>query len=98
MIIVRDVFRCKPGQAKALVEQFKKALPLMAGEEDMSRFRIMVDAVSTYWTVVIESEAENLAEFEKRMDEMKPNEKAQEAMEGYMDKVESGHREIFRVV
>ena len=97
MIVIRDVFRCKPGQAKVLIEQFKKAMPLMVGEENAGKYRILVDAVSTYWTVVIESEAESLADFEKRMSEMQPSEEAQKAMEGYMDNVDSGYREIFRV-
>jgi hypothetical protein len=98
MLLIRDVFRCKPGQAKVLIEQFKTAMPLMVGEEGMGKYRIMVDAVSTYWTVVIESEAENLTEFEKRMNEMKPSPEAEKAMEGYMDNVDSGYREIFRIV
>ncbi len=99
MILIRDVFRCKPGQAKVLIEQFKKAMPLMMKDAEQTvNYRIMVDAVSTYWTVVIESEAENLAEFEKRMNEMQPSEEAQKAMEGYMDNVDGGYREIFRVV
>lgn len=98
MILIRDVFRCKPGQAKMLIEQFKTAMPLMMGEEGAGKYRILVDAVTTYWTVVIESEAENLAEFEKRMNEMQPSEEALKAMEGYMNNVDSGYREIFRVV
>lgn len=97
MIVIRDVFRCKPGQAKVLIEQFKKAMPLMMGEEGAGKYRILVDAVSTYWTVVIESEAESLADFEKRMSEMQPSEEAQKAMEGYMNNVDGGYREIFRV-
>jgi|ERR1044072_130245 hypothetical protein len=97
MIIIRDVFRCKPGKAKVLIEQFKTAMPLMIGEENMGKMRILVDAVSTYWTVVIESEAESLAEFEKRTSEMEPSAEAEKAMEGYMDNVDGGYREIFRV-
>jgi hypothetical protein len=97
MIVIRDVFRCKPGKAKVLIEQFKTAMPLMIGEENMGKVRILVDAVSTYWTVVIESEAESLAEFEKRMSEMKPSPEAEKAMENYMDNVYGGYREIFRI-
>lgn len=98
MIVIRDVFRCKPGKAKTLIEQFKTAMPLMMKDaEQTGNYRILVDAVSTYWTVVIESEAENLTEFEKRMSEMQPSEEAQKAMEGYMDNVDSGYREIFRI-
>jgi hypothetical protein len=98
MIVIRDVFRCKPGRAKVLIEQFKTAMPLMMeGEENPGKYRILVDAVATYWTVVIESEAESLAAFEKMMSEMKPSPEAEKAMEGYMDNVDGGYREIFRV-
>jgi len=98
MIVIRDVFRCKPGKAKVLIEQFKTAMPLMMKDmEQTGNYRILVDAVATYWTVVIESEAENLTEFEKRMSEMKPSPEAEKAMEGYMDNVDGGYREIFRV-
>ena len=99
MLLIRDVFRCKPGQAKVLIEQFKKAIPLMMeGTGTEGKFRILVDYMATYWTVVIESEVESLAEFEKRMSEMQPGEEAQKAMEGYMDNVDSGYREVFKIV
>ena len=98
MIVVRDVFRCKPGKAKVLIEQFKTAMPLMMGEDSSVKHRILVDAVSTYWTVVIESEVESLTAFEKMMSEMKPSPEAEKAMEGYMDNVDGGYREIFRIV
>lgn len=99
MLLIRDVFRCKPGQAKVLIDQFKTAIPLlMEGSENTGSRRILVDHVSTYWTVVIESEVESLAEFEKWMEELRPSEEAQKAMEGYMDNVESGYREVFRIV
>lgn len=99
MLLIRDVFRCKPGKAKVLIEQFQKAIPLMMeGTGTEGKFRILVDHMATYWTVVIESEVESLAEFEKRMGEMKPSEEAQKAMEGYMDNVDGGYREVFKIV
>ena len=98
MLLVREVFRCKPGKAKVLIEQFKTAMPLMQDEKSQMNYRILVDSVSTYWTVVVESEVESLAAFEKMMNEMQPSEEAQKAMEGYMDNVDGGYREIFRIV
>jgi hypothetical protein len=94
MFIVRNVFRCKPGQAKNLVEKFKAALPIM---REIANHRILVDEVATFWTVVIETETEDLAAFEKMLQERGGRQDVQDAMAGYMDLVDSGHREIFRV-
>jgi hypothetical protein len=95
MYLVRDVFKCKPGQAKSLAERFKKSMTLLEGE---SNFRILVDYVATYWTVVLESEIEDLGEFERHMREWGERADVQEVMSGYMDSVQGGHREIFRIV
>ena len=48
MLIIREVFTAKPGQASKLAKLFKKA---MGGE---SNVRIMTDLVGEYNTVVIE--------------------------------------------
>jgi hypothetical protein len=96
MIIVRDVFRTKPGKAKDLVQRFKKALPMMKSE-GIHNSRVMTDIVANYWTVVIETEADDLAVFEKHMRSSSPNPEVGEIMKGYMDSVESGYREIFKI-
>ncbi len=96
MILVRDVFKAKPGKAKDLVQRFKKALPLMKSD-GIHNTRVMTDIVAGYWTVVIETEADDLAVFEKHMRSSSPNPEAGEIMKGYLDSVESGYREIFKV-
>ena len=60
--------------------------------------RILVDEVASFWTVVVETETEDMAAFEKLLRERGQHKEIQEAMSGYMDSVESGYREIFRVV
>ncbi|HVE72312.1 MAG TPA: hypothetical protein VNI54_13165 [Thermoanaerobaculia bacterium] len=95
---VRDVFRCKPGKARELVERFKRTFKSM---EEMDGFRnpqIMVDAVATYWTVVLEAEVDSLAQFEHHQTQYSTRPEVREAMAGYMDLVESGHREIWRIL
>jgi hypothetical protein len=95
MFVIRNVFRCKPGQAKTVIEKFQKAMPIM---QEVARHRILVDEVASFWTVVIETETEDLAAFEKLLQDRGGRKDVQDAMSGYMDSVESGYREIFRIV
>jgi heme-degrading monooxygenase HmoA len=95
---VRDVFRCKPGKAKDLVEKFKKTFASMQEVDGFRNPQIMVDAVASYWTVVIESEVDSLERFEKHQNEYSSRPDVREAMAGYMDLVDGGHREIWRIV
>ena len=98
MYVVRDVFRCKPGKAKELVEKFRKTIPSMEAHDRFANVRIMVDAVADYWTVVLESDVETLADFERHQAEYGARPEVREAMAGYMDLVLEGKREIFRLV
>jgi len=95
MYIVRNVFRCKPGQAKNVIEKFKAEMPIM---QEIAKHRILVDQVASFWTVIIETETEDLAEFERLLQERGKDKEVQEAMSGYMEFVDSGFREIYRVV
>lgn len=95
MFVIRDVFQCHPGQAKHLVQKFKAVMPLMQ-EMGASGARIMTDAVSTYWTVVLEIEVESVGAWMEVMAGPQDDERMK-AMQGYMDHVIGGHREIFRV-
>jgi len=97
MYVVRDIFRCKPGKAKDLVAKFKKTIQSMEQLDGFSNVRLMVDAVADYWTVVLESDVATLEQFERHMREFGARPEVREAMEGYMDLVEGGRREIFRI-
>ena len=98
MYLIRDVFRCKPGQAKLVAEMFKRTIPSMERLDGFRNCRVMVDAVASYWTVVLDSEVESLTGFENHMTSFGARPEVQEALKGYMDLVEGGHREIYRVV
>ena len=97
MYVVRDVFHCKPGKAKELIEKFKLTFDAMK-EDNFTNSRIMVDAVADYWTVVIESDFEKLDDFERHMQGYGMRPEVMKAMEGYMDLLIEGHREIYRIV
>jgi hypothetical protein len=95
MYLVRDVFRTKPGKAKELVNKFKQTFPHM-NKAGLKNPRIMTDAVAGYWTVVLEGEVESFADFEKHSGFTSQPE-VKEIMNGYMDLVEAGYREIFKI-
>lgn len=97
MFIVRNVFKCKPGKAKALIEKLKNANAIMRDAGSVVSERVLVDEVASFWTVVIENEVEDLAAFAKTMQDYGSLAGVQEAMAGYMDLVDGGYREIFRV-
>jgi hypothetical protein len=95
MYLIRDVFNTKPGHAKDLVAKFKQAIPHMRSP-GMRGMRVMTDTVAGYWTVVCETEVEELQTyFDLGRAEASPE--LTEAMKGYMDLVNGGHREIFRI-
>jgi heme-degrading monooxygenase HmoA len=97
MYVVRDIFRCKPGKAKELVAKFKKTIKSMEQLDGFSNIRLMVDAVADYWTVVLESDVATLEQFEQHLREWGARPEVRDAMEGYMELVEGGRREIFRI-
>lgn len=97
MYVVRDIFRCKPGKAKELIGKFKKTVKSMEQLDGFTNIRILVDAVADYWTVVLESDVATLDQFEKHMRDFGARAEVREAMEGYMELVEGGRREIFRI-
>jgi hypothetical protein len=92
MLIIRETFITKPGQASKLAKLFRKAMP-----EGM---RVMTDAVGNYNTVECEWEAASLADYEQQMKEGYSKEMdahLKEEMKNYTDMYLTGKREIFRV-
>jgi heme-degrading monooxygenase HmoA len=98
MYVVRDVFRCKPGHSKSVADRFKKSFPLMQKMKGFVSARVLVDYVANYWTVVLEMEVESLGDFERQMTEYSASPEFREAMKGYMDEVDGGSREVYKIV
>jgi hypothetical protein len=101
MYLVRDIFHCKPGKVRPMVEKFITMGKL--GEKlGMPRMRVMTDfCAEQYWTVVSEMEVPNLQAFEDMMsnpqgsaEDMKQFE---EIMKGYHELVDHGRREIYKI-
>lgn len=94
MIVVRNVLRCKPGKAKELVKIFRDSMPELTREAKVPFARILSDLAAPSWTVVIETEAESLEAWER---DVASRPQLRSAMSSYMDLVEEGYREIWRV-
>jgi hypothetical protein len=85
MVIVRNVFCCKPGEAKELMGKSKAAGKAMKSGKVIGGYRVMTDIAATYWTVVFETEHASLEACEKAFAGYGASAKVQKAMEGYMD-------------
>jgi hypothetical protein len=96
MIIVHDIFICKPGNASKLAKKFKEA---MAGSAEL--VNVMTDMTGQFNKVVMVSKYENLTAYEKSWEKYKENteamKKMSEALAGYHDMYLTGSREIFQV-
>jgi hypothetical protein len=98
MLLIRDIFRCKPGKARQVAEMLKGLLPSFEQHDGFRNSRVLVDLVAEYWTVVLEAEVEDLAQFERHMQTYGSRPEVREAMAGYTELVEGGRREIFRIL
>jgi heme-degrading monooxygenase HmoA len=96
MIIVHDIFICKPGNASKLAKKFKEA---MSGNSEM--VNIMTDTTGQFNKVVMVSQYENLTAYEQSWEKYKKDtegmKKMNEAMSGYQDMYLTGSREIYQV-
>lgn len=101
MYVIREVFCCKPGMVRPLVEKFL-AMNKLSERGGMPRMRVMTDfAGEQYWTLVAEMEVESLQAFESMMSGAGQNagdaKEMEEIMKGYHDLVVSGRREVFKI-
>ena len=98
MFLIRDVFRCKPGKAGDLARMFLATVPSMESEDGFRNVRVMTDYVAAYWTVVLQAEVEDIGRFDGHMRSFSARPGVKEALAGYMDLVDGGHREIYKIV
>jgi len=95
MIIVHDIFVCKPGNASKVAKLFKE---VMGGEKEV--VNILTDMTGQFNRVIMVSQFESLAAYEKSWDDMQKDQekmkKMGEAMKGYTDMYLTGSREIYR--
>lgn len=99
MLIIRDVFTAKPGQASKLANLWKKA---MNGQKNV---RVMTDAIGDFNTVIMETEVKDLSEWEHIMEQYRAGEMSKgidketsAALSKYTEMYQSGKREVYKIV
>jgi hypothetical protein len=99
MIIVREIFTARPGQASKLAKLFRKAFP-----KDPN-ILIMTDLVGEYNTVVVERRMASFSQFVQEMSDYKEGKpdpsmdpKVAEEMSKYTEMYVTGRREMFEVL
>ena len=103
MLLIREVFSCKPGKVKPMVEKFRTMAKLNE-KGGLGKMRILTDFVAErYWTIVAEFEVENLKAFEDMMSGQGPQMSPEDQKEmekifaDYHDLVVKGRREIWKI-
>lgn len=101
MLLIREVFHCKPGKVKKMVEKFH-AMASLNEQAGWGKMRVMTDfAGSRYWTIVAEMEMPDMATFEDAMSGKNVTEEMgkqfEEIMKDYHDLIDHGYREIFKI-
>jgi hypothetical protein len=97
MYLIREVFQAKPGKAKDLVKMFKLATPHFKNNQGIVDMKVMTDVVGNYWTVVVESETNDIGGFFTDLRSATMSDELKEIMKGYMDCISGGHREVFMI-
>ena len=96
MIIVHDIFICKPGNASKIAKLFKEWADVVSKKN----VQVMTDMTGQYHRVIIASSFENLSAYEEEQKTMGQTPEEQKVMEKFKDMNEmyvSGSREIFKL-
>ncbi len=101
MLLIREVFYCKPGKVRPMVEKFL-AMSKLNEKYGLGKMRVMTDfCAARYWTIVSEYEVASMKAFEEMMQGQGMSEEAgkefEEIMKGYHDFVDHGRREIYKI-
>ncbi len=92
MVIVRNIFIAKPGNASKLAAQFKSA----AAAAKRPKHRVLTDLTGEFNRVVLEYEVDSVSGFEAQMKDYATNEAMRAVLKGYTDLWVTGHRELLQ--
>ena len=94
MIVVRNSFIAKPGQASKLAAHLKE----MAAVGKLRNARVLTDLTGDFNHVVMEHEVESASEFEENLKRYSSDPEVREKSKGYTELWNTGRRELFRIV
>ncbi|MBI3231727.1 MAG: hypothetical protein HYZ51_01450 [Candidatus Doudnabacteria bacterium] len=92
MILVREVFICKPGLASKFAKLMKSVMQGMP-----ERVTVMTDLTGQFNKVVLHSEYKSFQDFESRMKDYATNTVWRDKMAGYTEMYVTGQREIYQI-
>lgn len=98
MIVVRNTFRLKFGQAKPAIAAFKEILALNARLGVGAKNRLLTDLTGPSYTLIFEMEFASLGDWENQSMKIMGSEEWRATYEKFIPHAESGSREIFSVV
>ena len=97
MIIIRDIFQLRFGEAKEAIALLKEGAVALK-EAGYPVDRILADVTGEYYTLVMESRVENLSQYEEAMARIGDLDAWQQAYRRFVPLVRAGRREVFREV
>jgi len=98
MILVRNVFRLKYGQAKPAIALFKESREMMKRHGNTTPTRVMTDLVGPAYTLILESTYPDLAAWEQDGRSTMGQDEFRAWYQKFTPLVESGYREIFTIL
>jgi hypothetical protein len=98
MIVVRNVFRLKFGQARPALTLWKEGRSIMKRINPNASPRLLTDVVGPSYTFVLEDAYENLGAFEQASRSVMGADEWRAWYQKFLPLVDSGYREIFTIV
>jgi hypothetical protein len=93
MLVVRNCFVAKPGNASKLAIQLKEA----ATAAKIPNHRVLTDLTGEFNRVILEFQVENVSGFEAQLRDYGTNPVFREKMKGYTELWTAGSREILQI-
>lgn len=97
MLVVRDVFNIKFGRMREALELWQEGKQHIMNNTTAPP-RLMTDLTGDYYTLVLESQFNNLADYEQAMQTEMQKQDWRNWYQKFTPLVESGRREMFNVV
>jgi hypothetical protein len=97
MLLIRDIYHCKPGKVRPMVEKFL-AMKKLGEKKGMGKMRVLTDvSAERFWTIVSEMEVASMEAFMAMGQNSEEMKEFEAIMKGYHDLVDHGRREIYTI-
>lgn len=99
MVIVRNIFQIKFGQAKQATDLWRQAASILRDAGLVDDARLLTDlAGESFYTLVLETTHNSLADWERSMQGLKDNAPWREVYDKIIAVTDTGRREILSVI